>query len=195
VDIYNITNLPTSETMKIEADAYVENIAHAYVQLNFSYDQPQYSIKANVKPFEIPGLNPFISSYSPVKINTGTSDGITFSGTVYERYSRGNMKWLYHDLVLEMAPADKVSLKTIIKGLLANTIINNSNPPSANQPAREVQVYVDRDMRTGFILMMVKSILEGVQETLVMSKDNKMVYREVKDEMKKKEKAQKNGSQ
>ena len=194
VDIFNITNLPTTEPLKVEADAYVENAAHAYVQLNFRYDLPQYTINANVKPFEMASLNSFISSYSPAKINKGTSDGITFSGTVYERYSRGNMKWLYHDLSIEMAPADKVTLTTIIKGLLANTIINNANPPSDNQPTREVQVYVDRDMRTGFILMMVKSVLEGIQETLVMSKDNKMVYREAKDEMKKKEKAEKNGN-
>jgi hypothetical protein len=186
LDIYNVTNLPTSDPLKIEADAYVENTAQAHLELNFNYDQPRYSMKGNVRPFSIPGLNPFINSYSPIHIKQGMSDGITFSGIVYNRYSSGVMKFLYHDLAFEMAPADKANLKTLIKGLVAKTIIDNSNPPSPNLPERVVKFYVDRDMRTGFILMFVKSMLEGIQETLVMSKDNKQAYK-VKKEVKKEE--------
>lgn len=191
LDINNVTNLHTSEPMKIEADAYVENTAHAYLELNFRYDYPQYSMKGSIQPFTIPRLNPFITSYAPIRIKEGTSDGITFSGIVYNRYSSGTMKCLYHNLAFELEPQEKPDLKTIIKGLLAKTIIDNSNPPSPNQPARVVKYYVDRDMRTGFILMLVKSVLEGVQETLIMSKDNKQIYKITKEVAKKQEKEEK----
>jgi hypothetical protein len=186
LDIYNITNLPTADPLTIEADAYVENAAHANLQVKFSYDKSQFSIKGNVKPFELQELNPFINSYTPMRIKTGTSDGITFSGVVYRTYSTGTMKSLYHDLEFEIAPVDKVSLGTFIKGFVAKTIINNSNPPSPNQPTRVVQFHVDRDMRTGFLLMIVKSLLNGIQETFIMSKENKEMYRGKKEEMKKK---------
>ncbi|HEX5111493.1 MAG TPA: DUF748 domain-containing protein, partial [Saprospiraceae bacterium] len=194
LDIYNITNLPTAEPLKVEADAYVENSAHTNLEVNFRYDQSQFSIKGNVKPFELQELNPFINSYTPMRIKKGMSDGITFSGVVYRTYSTGNMKSLYHDLEFEMAPVEKVSLGTIIKAFVAKTIINNSNPPSPNLPTRVVQFHVDRDMRTGFIWIIVKSMLDGIQETFIMSKENKEVYREKKEIMKKREKEEKNAN-
>ena len=188
LDIYNVTNMPTSEPLKIEADAYVENVAHAYLQLNFSYDKPQYRMQGNIKPFEIQDLNPFINSYSPVRVKKGMSDGISFTGTVYNTYASGTMKFLYHDLAFDLKPDENANLKTIIKGFVAKTIINNSNPPSPNLPVRVVQFHYDRDMRTGFILMLIKSVLDGVQETLLMSKENKQAYREKKADLKLKEK-------
>ena len=194
LDINNITNLSTQDPLVIEADAYVENTAHANLQVNFSYDISQFSIKGNVKPFELQDLNPFINSYTPMRIKKGMSDGITFSGVVYRTYSAGTMKSLYHDLEFEMAPVEKVSLGTMIKGFVAKTIINNSNPPSPNLPTRVVQFHVDRDMRTGFIWIIVKSMLDGIQETFIMSKENKEVYREKKEVMKKREKEEKNGN-
>jgi len=188
LDIENVTNLPTTEKLNIRADAFLENTAHVYLKLEFNYDKSQYSLDGKIEPFEIPSLNPFINSYAPIRVTKGMVDGITFSGMVYNTYSSGTMKCLYHDLSFDMAMKDNANLKTIIKGIVAKTVINSSNPPSPNQPPRVVLFHFDRDMRTGFILMIVRSVFDGVQETLVMSKENKKLYQDKKAEFKKKEK-------
>lgn len=54
------------------------------------------------------------------------------------------------------------------------------------------QVGIERDMNKSFINVIIKSILNGLKETMIMSKENKKAHKEaVKDAKKKKEKADK----
>ncbi len=193
LDIENITNQTNDEMLTINADAFVENKAHVYLQLRFDYDKSQFNIDGRVDKFDLTDLSPFTDSYFPARIKKGMADGITFSGMVYRTYSSGRMKFLYHDLVIDMQMEDRAKWKSTIMGLAANTFINSSNPYSENQPDRVVQFKVVRDLRTGFINILVKSVLDGIKETLVMSRENKRAYKKAKEEHKKKVKAEETG--
>ena len=67
----------------------------------------------------------------------------------------------------------------------ANTYLNASNPASADMPPRIVQYHADRDMNKGFVNILIKSVLGGLKETMIMSKGNKKAYKKAKKEAKK----------
>ena len=170
--------------LTIHADAYVENKAHAHLQMNFPYDSPKFSFSGKIDKFDLTDLNDLTNSYAPAFIKKGIADEITFSGTVFHTYSKGTMQFLYHDLVVDLELMDKAKWKSTILGFAANTYLNSSNPPSANVPPRVVEFYVERDMRKGFLSMLIKSVLDGVKETFIMDKKNRQAYQEVKKEAK-----------
>jgi hypothetical protein len=182
----NITNLPSYETLAITADAYIENKAHANLSLGFSYLKPQYSINGTVKKFNLPDLNPLLNSYTPAGIQEGIVDEVTFSGNVYKTNANGTMKFLYHDLKINLEIQDNMKWQNSILAFAANKYLHSSNPISADLPPRIVQFKVNRDMNKGFINILIKSVLNGLKETMKMSKENKKAYKKSKKEAKKK---------
>ncbi len=186
VSAKNITNLVPYEVLTVNADAYIENKAHANLTLGFSYLKPEYSINGTVQKFNLPDLNPLVKSYTPASIETGMVDVLTFSGNVYRTNASGTMKFLYHDLKIDLAMKDNMEWQNSIMAFAANTYLNSANPASADMPPRIVQFKVDRDMHKGFVNILIKSVLNGVKETMIMSKENKKAYKKAKKEAKKK---------
>jgi hypothetical protein len=180
LEVNNITNLSTDKMLTITAQAFIEDKAYFSLGLNFSYLKPQFSFSGNVGKFNMPDLNPFIQSYLPVSFNKGFNDGITFSGNAYTTNATGTMKFLYHDLNIEMDLTGKPNWQNSIITFAANTFLNNANPPAAMQPARIVEFKADRDMNKGFINIILKSFFSGMKETMIMSKENKKAYKEEK---------------
>ena len=191
MEMTNITSLPSTDMLTVKGDAYVENAAHAFIQMNFNYNKPEFSIEGRVEKFDITKLNSLTNSYAPARITKGMVDGITFSGMVFETRSTGTMKFLYHDLVVDLELEDKAKWKSALLGFAANTYLNASNPVSPNLPERVVKFEVERDMRKGFLSMLIKSVLDGVKETFIMSKENKKAYQEDKKQAKSKAKEKK----
>lgn len=184
----NFTNLPTSELLSVNADAYIENKAHVKLGLGFNYHQPQFSIDVQVNPFNMPDLNPFLKSYTPATIKKGKLDGLSLNAIVLRTHSKGNMKFLYSDLVLDLDVKDQAQWKDDILTSVSNALLSSSNPPSPNKPPRIVEFKVDRDMNKGFINIMIKSLLAGFKETMIMSKENRKAYKEDKKAFRKKNK-------
>ena len=180
IDAKNITNLSTNGKLTVNANAFLENKAHTFLTLGFQYDKPQFSIDAEIRPFNMPDLNAFFSSYTPASIHKGVADGVTISGMAYRNYSSGKMKFLYHDLDMDLALKDHAKWVNSLLSFVGNTITESSNPPSANKPAKIVQFRPDRDMNKGFINILIKSVLAGSKETLFMSKENRKRYKEAK---------------
>ena len=185
LNVENITTLPSHKPLTANANAYIENKAPANVSFSFSYDQPQFSIDGTVKQFNLSGLNTLIKSYTPASIEKGTVDEITFSINAYRTNASGTMKFLYHDLKVDLALQDKAKWKSSVLAFAANTYLDASNPGSANLPPRIVQFHVERDMNKGFVNIIIKSVLSGLKETMIMSKENKKAYKKAKKEMKK----------
>jgi hypothetical protein len=65
-----------------------------------------------------------------------------------------------------------------------------SKPGFADKPQRIVKFSAERDMNKAFINLIIKSFLNGLKETMIMSKENKQTYREKKKELKKEKKKQ-----
>jgi hypothetical protein len=185
LNVKNITSLPSGKMLTLNADAYIENKAHASLSLSFSYLEPQFSINGTVKRFNLPDLNRLLTSYTPASIKKGTVDEITFSGTAYRTYVTGTMKFLYHDLDIDLELPEQAKWKSSVLAFAANTYLNASNPASTNLPARVVQFRAEREMNKGFFNMVIKSILAGLKETMIMSKENRKTYKDAKKEAKK----------
>lgn len=185
VVVKNITTLPTTQKLILKGTAYLENKVPFNLTLGFDYQRPEFSIDVTFKKFNMPDLNPVVKAYTPATIYAGTCDGITISGTAFKTYSTGTMKFLYHDLNVDLALKKKSQWLNNTLSFVANSVVTNANPSAANLPPREVIFHVDRDMNKGFINIVIKSALNGLKETIVMNKENKKAYKEAKKKMKK----------
>ena len=185
LEVKNITNLSTSEPLMMKVDAYIENKAHFNVSLGFSYTEPHFTLNGRIEKFNLADLNPLIEAYTPASIKKGVLDEMTFSGNVYRTNSSGTIKFLYHDLDIEIDLEGKAKWKSSILQFGANTILPSSNPASATTPPRIVNFRAERDMHKSFVNITIKSLLAGLKETMIMSKENKKAHREEKKEAKK----------
>ncbi|MEK6783627.1 MAG: DUF748 domain-containing protein [Bacteroidota bacterium] len=180
LDVKNITNLSTETGLLMHADAYINGKAHFKAGLNFHYLKPQFTFDGVVEKFNLPDLNPLIQAYTPAKINKGISDEITFSGVGKKTAANGTLRFLYHDLEVDLQLKEKAKWVSSVIAFTANSVLNNSNPASSDLPAREVKFQIVRDMNKGFVNVLIKSILNGLKETMIMSKENKKAYKETK---------------
>ena len=185
LEVKNITNLSTSEPLMMKVDAYIENKAHFSVSLGFSYTEPHFTLNGRIEKFNLADLNPLIEAYTPASIKKGVLDEMTFSGNVYRTNSSGTIKFLYHDLDIEIDLEGKAKWKSSILQFGANTILPSSNPASATTPPRIVNFRAERDMHKSFVNITIKSLLAGLKETMIMSKENKKAFRAEKKEAKK----------
>lgn len=186
IDARNISSLSANNPLTINAVAHIENKAPVNLTLGFSYLAPQYSINGRIGKFNLQDLNKLLNYYAPAAaIKKGIVDEITFSGIVYRTNSNGTMKFLYHDLEVDLELHNKAEWKSSVLAFAANTYLNASNPPSEGVPFRVVEFKAERDMYKGFVNILIKSVLNGLKETLIMSKENRKAYKEVKKEARK----------
>jgi len=184
LEVENFTNLPTDKMLTLNAEASVESKAQFSLKLMFDYQNPKFSFIGNVGNFNMPDLNLFIQSYFPATIKKGKSDGITFSGKALRTKATGEMKFLFHDLDIDLQLDDKAKWQNSIITFAANSFLINSNPSKDGQPPRIVQFSADRDMNKGFINIILKAFFSGMKETMILSKENKKTFRETKKEKK-----------
>jgi len=93
--------------LTLNAEAAVEKKARFSLKLGFSYLKPQFNYSGVVDKFNMPDLNLVLQSYLPGTINKGTSDGITSSGIADKTNATGEMKFLFHDLDIDLQLSDK----------------------------------------------------------------------------------------
>lgn len=183
--VNNITNLSSKEMLELQADAYINGKVRFNAKLVFSYSTPQFNFEGNLKRFNLTDLNALIQAYTPAKINKGVTDEISFSGVAEQTKASGMMKFLYHDLDVDLELQNQARWKSSVIAFAANTAVHSSNPASPNQPPREVKFNIERDMNKGFVNVIIKSILNGLKETMIMSKENRKSFKETKREAKK----------
>jgi hypothetical protein len=62
-----------------------------------------------------------IEAYTPASVRKGTVDEITFSGIAYRASAGGTMKFLYHDLDIDIDLEGKAKWKSSLLAFGANT--------------------------------------------------------------------------
>jgi hypothetical protein len=184
LEVKNITNLPSTDLLSVAISGYLENKVSISLNAAFSYLKPQFSINGRVGKSDLSDLNQLLAAYSPAAIKKGFIDQITFSGTVYRTKATGTMKFLYHDLDVDLKLTEKDWQNSVV-GFAANTYLNASNPPSPEKPPRVVTYHAERDMNKGGFNIVLKSVLNGLKETMIMSKENKKTYKEDKKKWRK----------
>ena len=175
----NITNSPSTDRLTMSASAYIENKVLLKLDVAYSYDKPQFNLNLKAGKFNLLDLNQLLLAYTPAKIGKGMVDEISLSGTAFRTNATGTMKFLYHDLDVDLKLSDKKWQNDVV-AFAANTYLSTNNPPSAGIPPKVVNYKVDRDMNKGGFNIILKSFLSGMKETMIMSKENKKAYKEQK---------------
>jgi hypothetical protein len=191
LEVTNITNLSTTSGLVMRADAYINGKAHFKAALTFSYQKPQFTFEGEVKKFDLPDLNALIQAYTPAKINKGVSDEISFSGIAEQTKASGTMKFLYHDLEVDLELHEQAKWKSSVLAFAANTALHSSNPNSSDLPSREVKFQIERDVTKGFVNVIIKSILNGLKETMIMNRENRKEYKDTRKKSKQEKKSNK----
>lgn len=186
--IDNINTITDSSDLKLDAVGYIEDHAMFKVLLEMEYNEPRFTINGSVNKFDLKKFNPLVKSYSPAAINSGVVDKVEFSGTAYKNKATGTMKFLYHDLNIDLQLDKQPKWKSDLGAFAANTYLQGSNPINENSPPRIVRYEAIRDMHKGFMNIILKSVFSGVKETLILSKANRKRFQETKKEWKQKQK-------
>jgi hypothetical protein len=173
----NITNQSPDGLLTLNATAFIENKAPVNLTVAYSYRKPQFSINCKVGKFNLSDLNQLLTAYTPAKVRNGTVDEITLSGVANRRGSTGTMKFLYHNLDIDMQLKDQAKWKNDVIAFAANTYLASSNPPAGGAPARTVRFEASRDLNKGGFNIILRSLLSGLKETMIMSKENKKAYK------------------
>ncbi len=176
----NITNMSKEKPLVLSADAWLAGKTHFKASLAFDYRKTQYTFEGVLDKFNLPDLNPVIEAYTPARINKGVADEISFSGLAGDVNSTGTMKFLYHDLEVDIRLKKKAKWMSSVLAFTANTALHASNPKTDKLPPRVVTFKVDRDPNKGFINLLIKSLLTGLKETMFMSKENRKAYKEAR---------------
>lgn len=184
LDITNVTNQGAGDKLVMQADAFINDKARFRVHLSFYYAKPQFDFEGVVDEFNLPDLNPLLQAYTPAIINKGIADKITFSGVAKEKGATGTMEFLYHGLEVDLTLKEQAGWANSLLTFAANTATDSSNPGSPDVPSRVVAFNIKRDMNKGFVMVIIRSILEGLKETMVMSKENRKAYSERKKKAK-----------
>jgi hypothetical protein len=180
VRVSNVTTLSKKDPLVLIADAYLSDKLRFGLQLDFSYAKPEFRMAGNIGKFELSELNTVLKAYTPATIISGVAEQITFEGKAGWTNASGTMKFLYHDLEVDLALKDQARWASSLVSFAANSVVNTSNPGSADLPPRVVKMRAERDMNKGFVNIIIKSLLNGVKETLVASKENRERYQEAK---------------
>lgn len=184
----NITNQSKFKDLVVKGEAYLDNKIHFNVRIAFNYSKQQFGFDVHFEKFNFKDLDPIISQYTPASIKRGFVDDLRMSGTAFQRYATGTMKFLFHDLEIDLKLKDQEGWKNDVIAFAANTILSKDNPASEDVPARIVHFRVDRDMNKGGINILIKSALTGLKETIIMSKANKKAYKKAKKKAKREKK-------
>ncbi len=193
--VTNVRSGTTVGSLLLQGEGMLENKVKFRVALDFSYSKPQFAFTASTDPFRLEGLNRLLAEYTPAKIDSGAVDALHLEGTAYSTKSQGSLKFLYHDLKMDLNLEEKAQWKSDLGAFVANTALSSSNPVDKGMPPKIVKFEAERDMHKGFINLVLKSLFAGLKETMIMTKENRQNYKSsVKLWKKKKKEEKKNGS-
>jgi hypothetical protein len=179
-ELKNITNLSPDEELLLSASARLADMVQANLTLKFSYSKPQFYFEGGMSTFDLVNLNPIIKAYTPAEFVKGTADEVKFSGIASHKLARGNLKFLYHDMQIDLKLKEQPKWKSSLVTFGANTALLSNNPVSPTSPEREVIFNAERDMNKGFLNLVIRSLLNGMKETMIMSKENRREFNELK---------------
>jgi len=193
LSVKNFSNQLPNAHLSVKSHGFLENKVPFELSMQFSYKNPELAFKGSFKSFELKDLNPVIEAYAPTSVKKGVVDLISFSGNGFRNGAQGDMEFRYHDLDLTYDLQKFSKIKNSLITFAAKNYLNKSNPVSPEKPARLVKFSVERDRNKGFMNLVVKSVVSGLKETILPSKENRKTYqdskRAVRKELKQEKKA------
>lgn len=183
VNANNIQNSNKNEHLKISVEGEIEEALPFAAELDFHYKYNLFKYSGSIKKSNIKGVSKAAASFAPIKIHNGNIQSMKFSGVANKTSSSGKMTFAYTDFNIEIdrkVKGKNTTFSNHVLSVVANSIIKSNNPSAPNLPIRKVDFTVQRDMNKGFVNILIKSVLEGMKESVLPSKANKKLYRKAR---------------
>lgn len=127
-----------------------------------------FNCKGFLTGMEMKSLNAMLEPATGVSIKSGIIDTLDFHFTAGENRSSGKMKFIYHDLKVQMPESEENEVKGIsgLTLLIANNFIIKESNPNGKKPARLSSIEFVRNKERFMFHYTWKSILSGLKETI-----------------------------
>lgn len=138
-----------------------------------------FPLKAREMVFECTGLltgmpmsalNGMLGPAAGIELNQGVIDTMDFKFTAGEESSKGSMKFLYHDLKIDMPDAGNknVKFKDKLSIFVANTFIIKDSNPNNDKGPRVAEMSYTRNKQRFMFHYTWQTIFSGIKETIGM---------------------------
>jgi len=109
-------------------------------------------------------FNPIIRPTKQITIKSGILDSLSFSFIANKNSSQGTMKFMYHDLAVEMMNKKKlkIGLKEKLQTFVVNNLIINNNNPGKDGVVRTSKIHAKHNPYRFFMFYSMQSILSGI---------------------------------
>jgi hypothetical protein len=120
-------------------------------------------------------FNPMIQPTKHFLIKSGQLDYVSFSFVAHKNSSNGTMKFLYHDLEIELINKveNKNGLKRNIKKLVLNKLIIKDSNPDKHGVIRISAIHAEHNPYRFFLNYVTRSILSGIEPAIIGEKNIK----------------------
>lgn len=177
--LYNITNdsaaLARNKFMTADISSMFMNNGKLGVHFSFNLDDKlgQFSYKGSLTNMDARTLNPLTKPLALLEVSSGNLQRLSFDVKADEHWARGNVRFYYKDLKVQIMLKDKegVATKRTVISTLANKFIINDSNPDANEIFHAGPINYRRPVTASFFNFFWKSILEGVKPSVGVSKE------------------------
>ncbi len=174
--VLNLTNnnrlLTSGVSLTIKGEARLMGTANINIELKTPLFDTNNTIivKGSMDKFNMDDLNPMLTHQASIKAQ-GNLDSMNFRFIADNNRARGNLLMVYKNLqvtVTDEHGKETNKLNQRIKTFFANKQLINSNPPPGH-PIKAGTIRYERDPRKFIINYSFKSILSGIQSTILVN--------------------------
>jgi len=174
--LQNDTTLFTDKSiLKLDATCMIMNKAklHAIYRFPLLINKEVFSCAGRMESMPLSYLNEFVEAGPRIKIKDGVIDSAVFHFDANEYSSAGKMKFVYHDLHVELLNKDNdgSSVKKKLISFIAHKFILNESNPRKDKPVMVTDIKFNRDPYRFFFYYTWKSLLSGIKPAIGVPRD------------------------
>lgn len=172
--VYGATNDTIEHaTLQIDARAHLmdDGLLELAVQVPLNSADGRHSIKGRLGKMHLEELNTLLEPLVFASIRSGTGNLMDFEMDLDERAARGEVRFIYNDLKIDLLNhdhPDNPAVKEFLGTWLANWFVVKSDNPTRNQSLRIGSVHLERDPHRSIINYWCQGLLSGIKESIGM---------------------------
>lgn len=166
------------ENIEVQANGYLLNQGRFTETYKFPLKATKefFYCSGSIKAMDMKSFNPIIEQAKHLSIQRGRLDHVSFSFVAHENSSKGTMRFMYHDLKVELLNKEdkKNKLKTKLKTFLVNKLMVQESNPGKDGIVRVSTIYVKHNPYRYFLNYSMQSVLSGIEPAIKSEKGVKM---------------------
>lgn len=177
--LQNDTTLYTDQSrLELRATALFMNKGNLDAFYSFALLRPEevFSCTGRLGPMPLDAVNPMMESSGHIRVKKGRVDSLSFSFSANGDHSAGSLKFLYHDLDIQLLnKEDKGSdAKRQVLTFIAREFIIYDQNPEKGKPARITPIYFRRDPYRFFFYYTWKSLQSAIMPAIGLKQSFKL---------------------